>query len=80
MKFKAICENHPTVMRFSAGYGDFDIAYQSDFLRILKAYTIGVSLTESQQLVPTKTVTAIRVTEPFLSSTTVSMSQAATEL
>lgn len=59
LREKAICENHPTVMRFSAGYGDFDIAYQSDFLRILKAYTIGVSLTESQQLVPTKTVTAI---------------------
>lgn len=49
----------PHTMRFSAGYGDFDIAHQADILNMLQAYKIGLATTNSMQLVPTKSVTAI---------------------
>ncbi len=45
--------------RFSAGYGDFDISYQKDIINILNASkSIGLSVTDSFMLVPTKSVTA----------------------
>lgn len=46
--------------RFSPGYGDFDILHQKDIVRMLDcAKTIGLTLTESCMMVPTKSVTAL---------------------
>lgn len=46
--------------RFSPGYGDFSLTYQSDFARILRIQKeIGVSLTESMLMMPSKSVTAV---------------------
>jgi hypothetical protein len=46
--------------RFSPGYGDFSIAYQTDILRILQAQKkIGLSETKTNMLTPLKSVTAI---------------------
>lgn len=46
--------------RFSPGYGDFPLEYQQDFAQILRLQKeIGVSLTESLLMIPTKSVTAI---------------------
>ena len=49
-----------SVMRFSPGYGDFDLKYQKDILEYLDANKkIGISLTDSLMMVPTKSITAI---------------------
>lgn len=46
--------------RFSPGYGDLSIARQEDMFRILNVRNrIGVALTESLLMLPTKSVTAI---------------------
>lgn len=46
--------------RFSPGYGDFDIRHQGDILRMLdSAKKIGLTMTGSSMLVPTKSVTAV---------------------
>jgi hypothetical protein len=46
--------------RFSPGYGDFDIAHQTDILRMLNAQNrIGVSETKTHMLTPLKSVTAV---------------------
>lgn len=46
--------------RFSPGYGDFDIAFQEDFLRMLDcAKKIGLSMTDGNMLTPSKSVTAL---------------------
>lgn len=46
--------------RFSPGYGDFSISHQKDFLSLLNTpKTIGLSMTESYMLTPTKSVTAV---------------------
>ena len=46
--------------RFSPGYGDFDISHQEELLRMLDAQkTIGLTLTDSRMLAPTKSVTAV---------------------
>lgn len=46
--------------RFSPGYGDFDIACQTDILRVLRAHKkIGVSETTAHMLTPLKSVTAV---------------------
>lgn len=46
--------------RFSPGYGDFDIHHQKDIIRMLDtAKTIGLTMTESYMLTPTKSVTAV---------------------
>jgi len=46
--------------RFSPGYGDFALAHQKDFFRILPiTRTIGVSLSDSLLMTPTKSVTAL---------------------
>ena len=46
--------------RFSPGYGDFSISHQKDFLSLLNTpKAIGVSMTESYMLTPTKSVTAV---------------------
>lgn len=46
--------------RFSPGYGDFSIGHQREILKILDCpKRIGLSVTESLMLVPTKSVTAV---------------------
>ena len=46
--------------RFSAGYGDYSIEHQKDLLKTLDATRkIGVSLTDSFMMTPSKTVTAV---------------------
>lgn len=46
--------------RFSPGYGDFDISCQAAVIEVLKASKkIGLSLTGSFMMVPTKSVTAV---------------------
>lgn len=46
--------------RFSPGYGDFDIHYQGEILRMLDApKKIGLTMTESCMLTPVKSVTAL---------------------
>lgn len=46
--------------RFSAGYGDFDISYQKDMLILSDAVKrIGITLSGSLMMIPTKSVTAI---------------------
>ncbi|HAJ98119.1 MAG TPA: hypothetical protein DCO72_10345 [Ruminococcus sp.] len=46
--------------RFSAGYGDFPLDTQADFLKVLNAEKrLGVTLSENDLLIPTKTVTAV---------------------
>lgn len=46
--------------RFSPGYGDFDIRHQEELLRIIQADKhIGLTMTKSYMLTPTKSVTAL---------------------
>ena len=46
--------------RFSPGYGDFAIQHQKDLLAMLEApKKIGLTMTESYMLTPTKSVTAV---------------------
>ena len=46
--------------RFSPGYGDFDLSFQKIILDTLDAgKRIGITLTESYMMIPTKSVTAV---------------------
>lgn len=46
--------------RFSPGYGDFDIHHQRDFMELLSCpKRIGLTMTESYILAPSKSVTAV---------------------
>ena len=46
--------------RFSPGYGDFDIHYQEPLMRMLDcAKTIGLTMTDSYMMSPSKSVTAV---------------------
>ncbi|MBU3841281.1 MAG: Vitamin B12 dependent methionine synthase activation subunit [Candidatus Ruminococcus intestinipullorum] len=46
--------------RFSPGYGDFDIAYQKNLMGMLEcSKKIGLTMTESYMMTPTKSVTAV---------------------
>lgn len=46
--------------RFSPGYGDFSILHQKDILTMMEApKKIGLTMTESSMLTPTKSVTAL---------------------
>lgn len=46
--------------RFSPGYGDFRLDHQADFIRILECpKKIGLTLTNSLMLMPSKSVTAV---------------------
>jgi len=47
------------VWRFSPGYGDWDIRFQPEMIRLSQANQIGISLTESMMLLPRKSITAI---------------------
>lgn len=55
-----IIDGKDAVMRFSPGYGDFSLSHQTDILNYLDANKkIGISLTDSLMMVPSKSVTAI---------------------
>lgn len=46
--------------RFSPGYGDFPLVHQKDMLRLLDcSRRIGLTITDSLMMVPTKSVTAV---------------------
>ena len=46
--------------RFSPGYGDFSLSFQRDFFRLLKPEkAIGLTLTDSLLMAPSKSVTAL---------------------
>ena len=46
--------------RFSPGYGDFPLAFQKDFFRVMNCQKeIGLSLTDSLFMAPSKSVTAL---------------------
>ena len=45
--------------RYSPGYGDFDIKHQKDILKMLKCEKIGLYLTDSCMMTPSKSITAI---------------------
>jgi hypothetical protein len=48
------------VMRFSPGYGDFQISWQKDMLKLLDCEKhIAVTLTDGYMLIPSKSVTAV---------------------
>jgi cobalamin-dependent methionine synthase I len=48
-----------TTRRYSPGYGDWGVSAQKDFLAWLGAGHIGIKLTESSQMLPEKSVSAI---------------------
>jgi len=48
-----------TKMRFSPGYGDFDLPQQAELFRLLDAGRFGVSLNEAFMLTPEKSVFAV---------------------
>lgn len=56
----ALCDGETTVSRYSPGYGDFPLAAQRTILTLLDApRRIGVSLTDSDLMVPSKSVSAV---------------------
>ena len=60
IKEEAAKRNLFTRPRFSPGYGDFPLSVQKDFERILAMpKSIGVSLSESLLMTPTKSITAV---------------------
>ena len=57
---KTLKENEFLTMRFSPGYGDVPLEASSDLINLLQGTKrIGLSLTRSYMLVPTKSVTAM---------------------
>lgn len=46
-------------MRYSPGYGDWDLKAQVEILRLLDAKKLGIELTESYIMIPRKSVTAV---------------------
>ena len=45
--------------RFSPGYGDFSLEHQKDFSRVLEMPRIGITLSDSLLMTPSKSVTAV---------------------
>lgn len=63
---EALCDKaqaslpHPTVTRFSAGYGDFPLSCQKEILTALCAEDeLGIVLTDTYFMFPSKSVTAV---------------------
>lgn len=59
VKIKKSNENIKSTRRFSPGYGDWPIDNQKEFLKWLGAEKIGIVLSESCQMFPRKSVSAI---------------------
>lgn len=57
---KALAEGLYVRPRYSPGYGDLSLEYQSDFLQVLEAAKkIGIVLSEGGVMIPEKSVTAV---------------------
>lgn len=55
-----LTENQQPTRRFSPGYGDLSLEYQRQFLKSLDAHRkIGIALSDSLLMIPSKSVTAI---------------------
>lgn len=52
-------EYGPTTIRFSPGYGDWNIKNQKNFLEWLGAAKLGISLSPTFQMIPRKSVSAL---------------------
>ena len=52
-------EGYITVPRFSPGYGDLSLQLQTDVFRALQPHRIGITLTDTLLMRPSKSVTAI---------------------
>lgn len=52
-------EGYGRTMRFSPGYGDWTLDNQPQVLRLVEAERIGISLTESNIMIPRKSVSAV---------------------
>lgn len=57
---RKLCADEHCRPRFSPGYGDFDLGFQKNFLALLNTnIKIGLTLTESMLMAPSKSVTAV---------------------
>lgn len=57
---RSLSDNIKTRPRFSPGYGDFNISFQKNLIQMLDARRkIGLSLTDSCMMTPSKSVTAV---------------------
>ncbi|MBN2795411.1 MAG: hypothetical protein JXR88_08410 [Clostridia bacterium] len=60
-----MCEKIKTTLggyqtpRFSPGYGDFDLAFQEKLLRLIDGHKIGLTVTNSFLLSPSKSITGV---------------------
>lgn len=60
IKKKGVEKGYESRPRFSPGYGDFSLQEQGAFLQVLNAFKmLGLSLTDSLLMTPTKSVTAV---------------------
>ena len=53
-----IKSGYARTMRYSPGYGDWDVTCQGEMMRLTQAHRIGISLTESSIMIPRKSVSA----------------------
>ncbi|WDV46546.1 methionine synthase [Clostridiaceae bacterium M8S5] len=51
-------KNYKTTSRFSPGYGDLSLDYQSKILRVIEGNTIGLTCNDNNILIPRKSITA----------------------
>ena len=59
-RVEALCDAFSDAPRFSPGYGDLPLAFQREIFRVLDCQRrIGLSLTDSLLMTPSKSVTAI---------------------
>jgi len=54
-----ICNNYEIYERYSCGYGDYSLSCQRNICSVLSSEKIGVSLTNGDMFIPTKTVSAV---------------------
>lgn len=55
-----LTKNEKSCSRFSAGYGDFPLEHQKDFVQCLDVYRkLGITLSNSLLMTPSKSVTAV---------------------
>ncbi len=59
LKIRSKSMGYGLTARFSPGYGDFPLSFQSWFVENLDAESMGVKITENFMLIPEKTVTGV---------------------
>lgn len=55
---EVVKSGYARTMRYSPGYGDWDLTCQAEMIRLVQAQRIGIRLTESFIMIPRKSVTA----------------------